>query len=165
MGQRRRLMAGLLAGAFGAATMVFGAFAPASASGGSADRPVDRTIDHYVLFALHHLKPKGGQLAGRGLVTGGDVGVNEAGQWQGGPRLAPCSNGVLQMDDGTQLNGDTLLFTSDCDVYDVYGDDISGNPPGVARNSGPTAFSLPLIAAQDIPQIPAFNCNASADVD
>jgi hypothetical protein len=82
-----RKYAGLLVGALGGAAMVLGTIGTSGAAGGSPTRPVDRTIDRYVLFSLTHMKLKSGQTPDRGVITGGSVGVNETGLINGDPRL------------------------------------------------------------------------------
>src|SRR6266480_3617069 len=71
-GRRRILAVGAVAiviVAVGAAQS-FSAFAAASPS-----RPVDRDLSRYVLFAFDTLSLKGGDLPGRGIVHGGDIGA------------------------------------------------------------------------------------------
>ena len=133
---------------------------PASAA--TPDEPVHRDIDDYVLFATEKINIKGQDAdATRGYIHGGDVGVNNPGEYAGDPRLQICSNGKVFMDAGTQLVGDTMRLTNDCNVYDVYANTVAGSGTS-SLHSGPTAFSAPIIA--NLPQPPAFACNANAPI-
>src|SRR3954451_9776287 len=160
-----RKYAGLLLGLLGGAALVCGTVGTSSAAGGSPGRPVDRTIDKYVLYSLTHMKLKSGQTPDRGVITGGDVGVNETGLINGDPRMQICSNGYATLDDDTQVVSDTMRMTDLCSVFDAYSNDLVGNPSAVPRNSGPTAFTGPIIDPADLPQIPSFSCVGGADVD
>ncbi len=159
-----RKYVGLILGALGGAAMVFGSVGTSSAAGGSPSRPVDRTIDKYVLFSLTHMKLKSGQTSDRGVITGGSVGVNETGLVNGDPRLQICSNGYATLDDDTQVVSDTMRLTDLCSVYDVYSNSVVGNPPTVPRNSGPTSFTGPIIDPAALPTIPSFSCVGGAAV-
>jgi hypothetical protein len=133
---------------------------PAGASG-SPDRAVDRDIESYVLFAKSDLYFKGARpvvAATRGFIRGGDIGVNDAGQ-----EARICENYLMHMDDGTQVVGDTVHATNNCDLYDIYANTLMGSPPVVPRNSGPTAFS-PLPIIDTLPNFPSFTCNQANDI-
>ena len=135
---------------------------PAGASG-SPDRPIDRDIESYALFAKSDLYFKGARpivAATRGYIRGGDIGLNDVGATGDHARL--CENYYTHMDDGTQANGDSMLSSNNCDFYDVYANSFSGSPPLVPRNSGPTSFTGPIIAS--LPSFPSFSCNPANDV-
>ena len=115
---------------------------------GTPSSPVSRDLSTYTLFGFSSLDFKGGQNTTRGIISGGNVGTNGDAN--------PCANGHLTMDDGTQLVANTLRATNLCNVWDIYANGTTGNPPAVPRNSGPTAFTAPVLSA---PALPPFSCN------
>ncbi len=107
---------------------------PAGASG-PPDRPVDRDIESYVLFAKSDLYFKGARpvvAATRGFIRGGDIGVNDPGM-----EARICENYLMHMDDGSQVVGDTVHATDNCDLYDIYTNSLLGSPAGGAAQLGP----------------------------
>jgi hypothetical protein len=155
---------GVLLGAAGVAVTVAGSVLPAFASG-APTRPVDRDLSSYVLFATDQIQVKAGEDASRGIVTGGDIGVNKTGLVTGSPRLQICRNGHLTMDDGTQVVADTMELTDLCSVWDVYANALTGNPPVTPNHSGPTSFTGPIIDPSDLPAIPSFTCDGTGASD
>ena len=137
---------------------------PAGASG-APSRPIDRTIDHYALFALDSLNFQGGN-PGVSHIDGGDVGVNnpDPNPSDGADVMNMCagSGHEVVMQDGTQANADTFNTTASCSLWDVYSNHLDGNP--VIRNSGPTAFTTPIIPAANLPAFPSFSCNPANPV-
>ncbi len=145
---------------------------PAIAAGGQADRPVDRDINAYVVFAFDNLTFKGAtpdyndvDMNNNGLtgIHGGNIGLNKP-----GGTLNMCANFITHMDDGSQAVGDTLHGSSDCHLYDVYANAMTGNPPIVPRNSGPNNVPpvvFPILTPDKIPAFPQFTCDPThADV-
>ena len=138
---------------------IMGAFAA-----GIPSRPVDRDLSSYVLFAFDTLEFKGGQSPDRGIIKGGDVGAGgiDTTPNNSSPILNICANAAVTMDDGTQVNADTMRITNLCKVWDVYANKLTGGSDVVPTNSGPTAFTTPLLST--MPTIPAFNCDANNPV-
>jgi hypothetical protein len=138
---------------------IIGAFAA-----GSPSRPVDRDLSSYVLFAFDTLEFKGGQQPDRGVIKGGNVGAGgmDTTPNNSSPMLNICANAAVKMDDGTQVNADTMRITNLCKVWDVYANGLTGGSDVVPVNSGPTSFSTPLLST--MPTIPAFNCDANNPV-
>ena len=108
-------------------------------------KPVSRDLATYTLFAFDSLAFKGGQNTSRGIISGGNVGANG--------EANPCANGRLTMDDGTQLTANNLRASDLCDVWDIFANSTSGAFTAVPRNSGPTAFTAPVLAAPALPSI------------
>jgi hypothetical protein len=133
---------------------------PAGATG-SPSRPVDRTINSYVLFALDSISLKGGN----GQVTeidNGDVGVQSD---QPTDSLNLCQGGSSHkttLGDGTQANSANFFTSSACSFWDVYSNHLVGTP--TIRNSGPTTFTTPLIPPANLPPFPSFSCNPANPV-
>ncbi|HEX5096511.1 MAG TPA: hypothetical protein VFX21_10875 [Acidimicrobiia bacterium] len=136
---------------------------PASASG-APSRPVDRDIDTYVLFGFESVNFKGAESAGRGIISGGNVGANGIDTDPADSEVVVniCANHNVTMDHRSQLVGDSVRATDGCHVWDVYANSLIGSPAVVPANSGPTAFATPVVTA---PAFPSFACNAAAPVD
>jgi hypothetical protein len=134
----------------------FGAFAA-----GSPSRPIDRQLSHYVLFAFDTLNFKGAQTAGRGIITGGDVGANgiDSTPDNSDAILDICANDKVTMDPGSQLNADTMRISHLCNVWDVFANKLVAGSDVVPQNSGPNSFSARILSAK--PSFPSFSCNAA----
>jgi len=133
---------------------------PAGATG-SPTRPVDRKINSYTLFALDSISLKGGN-GQTTEIDNGDVGVQSDNP---SDSLSLCTGGSghnTTMGDGTQTNSANLQSSSACSFWDVYSNNLVGNP--VIRNSGPTTFTTPLIAPADLPAFPSFTCDPTKPV-
>ena len=90
--------------------------------------------------------------------AGASIGVNDPGM-----EARICENYLMHMDDGSQVVGDTVHATDNCDLYDIYTNSLLGSPAVVPRHSDPTAFSpLPIISS--LPSFPSFACNPADDV-
>lgn len=113
-------------------------------------------LDSYVLFATGAglsdntapLTYKGGNSAGRGYVSGGNVGVNRADGNLGNstPMISVGENGRFIMDPGTQIVGDSIRLGVEAVVYDVYRNAEMGSgwtTPGVINGSVST-FTPPI---------------------
>ncbi|MGQ0826377.1 MAG: hypothetical protein ACT4OX_15340 [Actinomycetota bacterium] len=86
--------------------------------------PFDTDLNNYALFALDSINVKGSNVEGRGVIRGGNVGVNTPGfADRGMPRLRMCNgagDGVaIQMDEGTQVVADTGDIARACVMWDV----------------------------------------------
>ena len=136
---------------FVAVSVILGVMAVPVAAASPAPRanppshPVSRDLATYTLFAFNSLAFKGGQNASRGIISGGNVGANG--------EASPCANGRLTMDDGTQLTANNLRASDLCSVWDIFANSTSGAFTVVPRNSGPTAFTAPVLAAPALPSI------------
>ncbi len=163
-GRRRALVVSAAVGALGLAFLAAGIAQIVPALGaGAPSRPVDRTLDRYVLFAFDTLSFKGGE-HGRGFIRGGDVGANgiDTKPSDNVPVLNLCSNHHTFMDAGSQVVAASMRLTSNCQVWDIYTNQLMGSPPVAGQNSGPNAFTAPILAA---PAFPAFSCNAANPVN
>ena len=133
---------------------------PAGATG-SPTRPVDRTTDSYVLFALDSISLKGGN----GQVTeidNGDVGVQSD---KPSDSLNLCQGGSAHpttLGDGTEANAANFNMSAACSFWDVYSNHLVGTP--TIRNSGPTPFTTPLIPPANLPPFPSFSCDPTKPV-
>jgi hypothetical protein len=118
-----------------------------------------------VLFAFDNMSFKGGQNATRGIISGGDVGVNaiDPDPTDSDVPLDICANQHVTMDPGSQVNADSMRISDLCTVWDVYANSTTNGSNVVPQNSGPTAFSTPLLA--NLPSFPSFSCDPSHDVD
>jgi hypothetical protein len=133
---------------------------PAGATG-APTRPVDRTINSYVLFALDNISLKGGN-AQVAEIDNGDVGVQSD---QPSDSLNLCQGGSshqTKLGDGTQANSANFNTSSACSFWDVYSNHLVGTP--TIRNSGPTPFTTPLIPPASLPPFPSFSCNPASPV-
>lgn len=117
---------------------------------------VSRDINSYVLFALDELDFKGGNTAGTGFITGGNVGVNRADPNPGdsAANMNIGVNGRFVMSDGTHAVADTMRLGSDADVWDVFVNVEKGAFGGTIRNTKtspiPDWNGGPLIPLNDI---------------
>jgi cysteine-rich repeat protein len=138
--------------------------------GGQAATTPSRDINTYVLFALESLNFKGADSnpATRGHIVGGNVGVNNA-----DPKNPPTpvlimggggSPHPVLLSDNSQLVTDTAQLDADTSVFDLFVNRLVGAGP-VIRGMGPTSFTLPIIEPQNLPVLPAFNCNPGAPID
>ncbi len=121
---------------------------------------VHRDIHQYVLFAFSSMNFKGAQdLTGPSTgVHGGDVGVNNA-----DGVMSICSNGNTHMDDDTQVVADVVHGSGNgCDLFDVFANEMTGNPPIDPRGDGPLKFATPIIPDNELPVILPFACNRNA---
>ncbi len=127
----------------------------------AVSRPVARSLDDYVLFAFDTLSLKGGDLPGRGEIRGGDVGANGTDANPADSHFVAdvCANHKVVMDDGSQVNADSLRITKDCDVWDVFANTLNAGSDVVPRHSGPNSFTTPLLLGQ--PSFPSFSCNGA----
>ncbi len=156
---RRRIVAlgavAIVIVAVGAA-QAFSAFAA-----GSPSRPIDRDLSSYVLFGLDSLSLKGGDLPGRGVVRGGDIGAGgiDTDVDDSDFVMDICANHGVTTDDGSQVNADSMRITKDCSIWDVYANHVNPGADVVPRNSGPNPFTTPLLRAN--PSFPSFSCNAA----
>ncbi len=133
---------------------------PAGATG-SPTRPVDRTINSYVLFGLDSINLKGGN-GQVSEIDNGDVGVQSD---DPSDTLNLCQGGSSHdtvMGDGTQANAANLNTSDACSFWDVYANHMTGTP--TIRNSGPTAFTTPLIPPTNLPAFPSFSCDPSKSI-
>jgi hypothetical protein len=128
---------------------------------GSPTRPVDRTINSYVLFGLDSINLKGGN----GQVTeidNGDVGVQSD---DPSDSLNLCQGGsphATTLGDGTQANSANFNAGAACSFWDVYSNHYVG--AATIRNSGPTPFTTPLIPPANLPAFPSFSCDPTKPV-
>jgi hypothetical protein len=154
-------------------TQVWSAFAA-----GPPSRPMDRDLDSYVLFAIEHMQFKGADIGGaglgRGIISGGNVGVNSVAGVDGVDNdhtMGICANNRVTMDDGSQMNADWVHGSAECDVWDLYANKVDplGGPPAITpRNSGPTAATFPIIPLASLKlrtEFPTFQCSTSASDD
>ena len=107
----------------------------AAGASGTPAEPVHHDINQYTLFAQTQMNFKGAQTNQAGSTTDtrgvihGDVGVNHKWGNQPGWAMGICSNGKLKMDDGSQVNADSVHGDGGmCDFFDVYTNNLSGNP-------------------------------------
>jgi cysteine-rich repeat protein len=135
--------------------------------GGQAATTPSRDINTYVLFALESLNFKGADSMPetRGHIVGGNVGVNNA-----DPRNPPTpvlimggggSPHPVLLSDGSQVVSDTSQLDSDTSVFDFFVNRLVGAGP-VIRGMGPTSFTTPIIAPQDLPPFPSITCDPGA---
>lgn len=105
--------------------------------GGSLAQGSILNLDSYVLFATGEGLPdntaplsfKGGNAAGRGIVAGGNVGVNrrDGNLGNGTQMINVGANGKFIMDQGTFLIGDSIQLGPEALVYDVYTNQQAGS--------------------------------------
>jgi hypothetical protein len=118
-------------------------------------RPIDRDIESYVLFALTSLHfGAGNTLVSQ--ITGGNIGVNSA-----GGEISTCGGGgngqALHMDDGSQVVADNVSMQANCDIWDLFTNNLTGGSPPTIRNAGPEPIdSFPIITT--LPAFPDFSC-------
>jgi hypothetical protein len=135
--------------------LVSGLLAVGNSSAGLLDL---RNLDSYVLFALDELDFKGGNTGDgtRGIIDGGNVGVNRADPTPGasGADMNIGANGDFVMSDGTHAVSDTMILGSQADVYDVFVNVEKGAFGGTIRNTKTTPIpdwnGGPLIPLADI---------------
>src|SRR4051794_14657286 len=109
---------------------------PAFAAG-SPTRPVDTDINKYVLFALNSLDFKGGSVD-VAHIKHGDIGVNSA-----AGALSSCGGGgagqkVTMDEDGSQGVAANVDMQSNCSIWDLYTNHLTGGSSPVIRTSGRT---------------------------
>lgn len=61
----------------------------------------------------------------------------------------------------TQVVADTAAFQSPCNLYDVFANVVNGGSPPVVRDVGPTGFAAPVIATNQLPNLPSFTAGTT----
>ena len=130
---------------------------------GAPTRPVDRNLDDYVVFAFNHLSFKGGTV-GQTVISGGDVGAGGIDTTPGNSDtiMDVCANFNLKMDQGSQVNADTMRISNKCAVWDIFANHLTQGSNVAPENSGPTPFSTPLLSG--MPSFPTFACDPNKPV-
>jgi hypothetical protein len=141
-----------------------------------ADAAVITDLNSYVLFATGNgvsnsdpvLSFKGGNAAGRGLVYGGNVGVNKADpNLNNDPAMIAVGlNGDFIMQSGYQLVGDSIRLGVEAVVYDVFTNKQVGTgwgTPGVVNGVIQT-FTAPLFNPMP-PLFSPFSTSSTTDID
>ena len=153
---RRALLGSVLVLVLGvAASAVF-------AQAGGPSRPVDTDLSNYVLFGFDSVAFKGANLAGRGIIRGGNVGANGLDPGDPDPTVNICANGRVTMSEGSQLVADTLRANDSpgnpCVFWDVFANRLAGGSSIGNAHSGPNPVTLPVV---EEPPLPAMSCNAA----
>jgi len=84
-----------------------------------------------------------------------------------GGSLSSCGGGgagqKMQMDeDGSQVVADNVDMQSNCNIWDLYTNHLTGGSSPVIRNSGPNAIAtFPIISS--LPSFPSFSCSTTAN--
>lgn len=142
----------------------------------TANAEVITDLGSYVLFATGNGVPlndtvlslKGGNADGRGLVYGGNVGVNKADpKLNNDPAMIAVGlNGKFIMQSGYQLVGDSIRLGVEAVVYDVYTNKQVGTgwgTPGVVNGTIST-FTAPLFDPMP-PLFDPFSTSSITDID
>jgi hypothetical protein len=109
-------------------------------------------IYDYVLFAYSKLSFGGGQMAGRGYIDNGNVGVNLAdpNPFDSSPGANVGANARFVMSDGTQLVADSMRFDAGASAWNVFRNYTVANFAGEIRGSL-GSFTPPIIPAASLP--------------
>ena len=118
---------------------------------GTPTASVNGDLSSYVLFGFRSFSFKGANGPGHGIISGGNVGTNGD--------MGICQNGGVTMDDGTQLVANSVNATNtNCTIWDLFTNSLTGNPKLVPRHSGPNPVQVPVVEARTVP-FPSFQCD------
>ncbi|HWS47496.1 MAG TPA: hypothetical protein VN636_16655, partial [Acidimicrobiia bacterium] len=141
----------------GAAAFVAGTALCQVLPAGSVANSPSTDLRTYALFGFTSLNFKGAEAAGRGVVSGGNVGTNGPGNSHD-PSLNICNNHPAVMDPGSQLVGNRVAASNlggACKIYDLFANVVQrGRDPLVVQpgGSGPSAYGAPLT----LTHVPSF---------